>query len=751
MRPKRNSRLVFIMKSVVWVIGLQKYFFFLEITNFYLCFHVFYNNYCIFAALMNNGIHKGLRLLTVVVVVVAAAMTLFSCGEAKRRELRASHADSVIFAEGAVMHYGRMLALTDSFETTGDISPLNANRWRGVVYYHQNQYRMAEHFYRKVLQAEVKNDEDQLSYNKAARRLSELLLAKGDYEGSLQIAVPAVAKMENSGIGSDIDYAILHNNIGCCQLNLGQDKEAQESFSKARVHYANRFQTDSTSRGFQEAIVGTVYTSMAYINTRRYEESIYWIDRCEMLLDKYRQMPDARTGYFDEYQGRIDIMRAVALQGLKKPQAAQQAYNEFLKTAYSKKSAGRINANDYLVAAQRYREAADNYRYLDHALTEWRMEPTLDNIQLYLLPKYHANAQAGRLDSARAAGLRILNLLDSAITAQKKSSTAELATIYQTNEKEAQLNRQKEKMAKQQFISGIIALALIVVFLLVYMLHKRKTQHRLAMAHGKLAEAHKQLKTAYDQLESTTKAKERIESELRIARNIQKSMVPNIFPDREGLDIYASMTPAREVGGDLYGYLLLSHELYFCVGDVSGKGVPASLFMAQATRLFRILAAQQMKPAEIVTRMNTVLTESNEQGMFVTMFVGLVNLDNGRLDFCNAGHNPPILGVDGNDNFMEMETNAPIGLWPELEYVGEFVEDIRGQLLLVYTDGLNEAENTQQQQFGDDHLLDILNHRHFNSSKELIDYLDEEVIKHRNGAEPNDDLTMLCLMVDKTN
>ena len=100
---------------------------------------------------------------------------------------------------------------------------------------------------------------------------------------------------------------------------------------------------------------------------------------------------------------------------------------------------------------------------------------------------------------------------------------------------------------------------------------------------------------------------------------------------------------------------------------------------------------------------------------------------------------------------MEMETNAPIGLWPELEYVGEFVEDIRGQLLLVYTDGLNEAENTQQQQFGDDHLLDILNHRHFNSSKELIDYLDEEVIKHRNGAEPNDDLTMLCLMVDKTN
>ena len=698
---------------------------------------------------MNNGIHRGLRLLTVVVVAVAAAMTLSSCVEAKRGELKASRADSIIFAEGAVMHYDRMLTLADSFEVTGDISPLNANRWRGVVYYHQNQYRLAEHYYRKVLEAEVKNDEDQLSYNKAARRLSELLLTKGDYEGSLQIAVPAVAKMDHSGIGSDIDYAILHNNIGCCQLNLGKEKEAQESFAKAREHYANRFQTDSTSRGFQEAIVGTVYTSMAYINTRRYEESIYWIDRCEMLLGKYRQMPDARTGYFDEYQGRIDIMRAVASQGLKKTQAAQRAYNEFLQTAYSKTNAGRINANDYLVAAHRYREAADNYRYLDRALAEWRMQPTLDNIQLYLLPKYHANAMAGRRDSAYAVGLYILNLLDSAITGQKNSSTAELATIYQTNEKEAQLNRQKAQMAKQQFIGGIIALALIVVFLLLYMFHKRKAQYRLAMAHGKLAEAHKQLKIAYDQLESTTKAKERIESELRIARNIQKSMVPNVFPDREGLDIYASMIPAREVGGDLYGYLLLSHELYFCVGDVSGKGVPASLFMAQATRLFRILAAQHMQPAEIVRRMNTVLTENNEQGMFVTMFVGLVNLDTGRLDFCNAGHNPPILGIDGQDKFMEMETNAPIGLWPELDYVGEAVEDIRGQLLLVYTDGLNEAENTQQQQFGDEHLLDILNHRHFSSSQELVDYLNEEVVKHRNGAEPNDDLTMLCLMVDK--
>ena len=248
-------------------------------------------------------------------------------------------------------------------------------------------------------------------------------------------------------------------------------------------------------------------------------------------------------------------------------------------------------------------------------------------------------------------------------------------------------------------------------------------------------------------MESTTKAKERIESELRSARNIQQSMLPSVFPDRDGLDLYGSMTPAKEVGGDLYDFLLQDQKLYICLGDVSGKGVPASLFMAQAMRMFRALAKEGLMPADIANRLNDELTAGNDNGMFVTMFIGLVDLTSGRMDFCNAGHNPPILGVDGNDQFMQIESNAPIGLWSDLDFVGEHVDSVAGQMLLIYSDGLNEAENRQQQQFGDDRLLDILNHRHFNSSRELIDFLDEEVVKHRDGAEPNDDLTMLCLMV----
>ena len=678
-------------------------------------------------------------------LVLSLVMILPSCNRKEQQELKGNRADSLIFAAGAVMNYPRLLELTDSFETTGDISALDANRWRGAYYYHQKMYRMAELCYKKVMEGDVKSEQDQLSYNKSARRLSELLLVKGDFEGALEVAVPAVEKMDKSGVGSDIDYAILLNNIGCCQLNLGRDAEADKSFQTARDHYANRCQSDSTSRGFQEAVQGTVYTSMAYINTRRYEQSIYWIDRTEMLLEKYREMPDARTDYFDEYQGRIEMMRAVACQGLDKVKEANEAYRRFQKTQYAKTSAGRINANEYLVEAHRYKEAADNYRFLDQMMATWGMEPSLDNIQLYLLPKYRANAEAGRLDSARVMADRIFSLLDDAITHQKNSSTAELATIYNTNQKDAEIARQQSKMSRMRFITMVVTLALIVIFLSVYMLIRRKAAHKLEEAHTKLEDAHSKLQVAYDQLESTTKAKERIESELRIARDIQMSMVPNIFPHREGLDIYASMTPAKEVGGDLYCYLLQGDELYFCVGDVSGKGVPASLFMAQATRLFRTFAAQHMMPAEIATRMNNALTENNEQGMFVTMFIGLAHLDTGRLDYCNAGHNPPVYGNKGNDSFMEMEPNAPIGLWPELDYIGESLDDIRGRLLLVYTDGLNEAENRQQERFGDDHLLDILNNRFFLTAQEVIEYLDAEVAKHRDGAEPNDDLTMLCI------
>ena len=252
-----------------------------------------------------------------------------------------------------------------------------------------------------------------------------------------------------------------------------------------------------------------------------------------------------------------------------------------------------------------------------------------------------------------------------------------------------------------------------------------------------------------EELKTTTAQKASIESELNVASSIQMSMLPSVFPNREGLDMYASMTPAKEVGGDLYGYLLIGDSLYFCLGDVSGKGVPASLFMAQVTRLFRTLANQQMPPAEICTRMNDALSgDENPTNMFVTMFIGLVDLKTGHLSFCNAGHNPPVIGGgESHGDFLEMLTNFPIGVLPDLEFEGEEISSIKGRPLFIYTDGLNEAENKEHAQFGDDHLLDILRNTHFDSARQVIETLAAEVEHHRDGADPNDDLTMMCLRV----
>ncbi len=252
-----------------------------------------------------------------------------------------------------------------------------------------------------------------------------------------------------------------------------------------------------------------------------------------------------------------------------------------------------------------------------------------------------------------------------------------------------------------------------------------------------------------EELKQTTAQKASIENELKVASDIQMSMVPRIFPafpNRPDIDLYASMTPAKEVGGDLYDFFIQDERLYFCVGDVSGKGIPASLFMAVTRNLFRIVAQQGHTPEEIATQINLILSHDNEQNMFVTMFIGCVDLKTGHLDYCNCGHNAPL--IDGQ--FLKLQyTNCPIGILEEAEFHGESIDDVRGRQILIYTDGLNEAENPQKQLFGDERLQELMEKALSLNSEQVIDMLKEAVERHRNGAVPNDDLTLLCLKLIK--
>ena len=266
------------------------------------------------------------------------------------------------------------------------------------------------------------------------------------------------------------------------------------------------------------------------------------------------------------------------------------------------------------------------------------------------------------------------------------------------------------------------------------------------------ADMQSSLVTYMDELTRTTANKVRIEGELQIARNIQMGMLPQVFPpfpERKDIDLYASMVPAREVGGDLYDYFIQGGRLYFCIGDVSGKGVPASLFMTVVQNLFRAAGQQGLLPAEIAHRINETLADRNEQLMFVTMFIGAIDLETGRLDFCNCGHNPPVvLPKGGHPFFLSCKANMSIGILPEAKFEGESVESFMDTPLFLYTDGLNEAENPEHVLFGTDRLLAVLGEP-YTDAETVVKRMQAAISDHVAGADASDDLTMLCLEIKK--
>ncbi len=243
-----------------------------------------------------------------------------------------------------------------------------------------------------------------------------------------------------------------------------------------------------------------------------------------------------------------------------------------------------------------------------------------------------------------------------------------------------------------------------------------------------------------EELKTTTAQKAAIESELSIARDIQNSMVPNAFPDREGLDVYASMTPAKEVGGDLYDFFLHDNCLYFCIGDVSGKGVPAALVMTTVCGAFRLLAESESEPMRIVSRMNDQMSRQNGMSMFVTFFAGVLDLDTGHLHYCNAGHKAPL--VDGQP--LAVKNNLPIGALPDWEFMAQEADLAPGSTLFLYTDGLDEAEDADHQLFGKKRILEVVQ----TASKEprtLIGRMMQTVADFVGDTEQSDDLTMLAI------
>ena len=255
------------------------------------------------------------------------------------------------------------------------------------------------------------------------------------------------------------------------------------------------------------------------------------------------------------------------------------------------------------------------------------------------------------------------------------------------------------------------------------------------------------LSSYIDKLTTATAQRATLENELNIACKIQMAMLPKTFPpfpERNDIDIYGELKPAKAVGGDMFDFVLRDEQLFFCIGDVSGKGIPAALWMAMIIAVFRTQIANERQPEKIVSTLNDALAARNELMMFATFFIGVLDLKTGVLTYCNAGHEAPLLLGGDKPRFLDIESNIPLGVMAEWKYKVQQKTLAQNTTLFLYTDGLTEAENKDQAQFGRDNMMAILSTPQ-TSSETLISTVTNAVQDFVGDAEQSDDLTLLAI------
>ena len=272
------------------------------------------------------------------------------------------------------------------------------------------------------------------------------------------------------------------------------------------------------------------------------------------------------------------------------------------------------------------------------------------------------------------------------------------------------------------------------------------TEDELMTLHNSIDHMRHSLQTYIDELQVTTANKERMERDLSIAHDIQMNMLPKIFPpfpERKDVDLYAILKPAKEVGGDLYDFFIREQKLYFAIGDVSGKGVPASLIMAITSSLFRTLAQIDPEPANIIKAMNSPLSENNPSNMFVTMIIGVLDLASGNFKVCNAGHNPMIISNNDGIHYLELKKNLPVGLMVDFDYREDLLKMNPGDKLILYTDGVTEAESETKELFGEKRLIELVEQNKQKDVREIIALLMSGIAQHVKSAVQSDDITIM--------
>ena len=425
---------------------------------------------------------------TIVLFVVLIAVLFTSC---KEQRVTPQHVavDSLINIAYQARNYDSILSLATLHQQEGTLSCIEACYWRGYAYSRLRKMRMAEMEWKNAVAQTIETDDDLVFYAQSANRLAGLLYLKADYAEAIRVALPAIRLLEEKHYTMNNDYSNLLTFVGSCELKLGHPADAARNYDQAWQAYQQITQANYNIDSYTSSIVGLVTIVDAYIQTGHYQEALDWTTHLGNMLQQCRQLPGVRDAYIDKQWARLCLYRASALEGLGKKEEAAQSYQLALQTQYAKTGDGKVEASNYLMEAHRWNEAADNLQVMAAQLAKYDFKMSQETIHTYLLPKYLANVKANRLDSAIAVGIWICEALDSAIVWQKRDDAAELATIYETQQKENELMKQRSSLSDLRLLTVYITLVLVILGFGLFIFFRHRAAVRLEKAYYDLERA----------------------------------------------------------------------------------------------------------------------------------------------------------------------------------------------------------------------------------------------------------------------
>lgn len=630
-----------------------------------------------------------------ILLVLMTSLLMVACSE-EEKKAKISEADKLIETTQKSKNYNELMKVVDSLETNGQITSTKACYWRGYACDKMKRQRLAEYYWKASLDAAKEStDGDEMTYYaKSASRLANMLSVRGDYEEGLDITTSVANKLESLDCDSTSDYLNILIYIGCCQEGLGTADGNADGFTKAYQRHMENIETYHNDVVYKDGITGLINIAYDYIWAKKWQEALLWTERFGQVLSEYEQRPDADAGYIDRQLARHDIYQAIALEGLNRSEEAAKAYEKFLTTKYSNTPKGRIEANDYLTAAHRWDEAAENYNSLDDMMGETSKDYSLDNIENLVLEKYRTNLQAGRRDSAVKVAMDISNSLGQAFAKSRKIEKEEQAVIVKNVAKMTEMQAKKNRRYQYIIVVGFIFLVLCMTGFVVL-------RHRMAK---RMEAEYDDLKYDYDKLEADTMVKEREASELRIAQNMQKFITPSQMPQHKFFDIWSSTTAGLLEGGGIMDYTLRDGKLFFCIGEATIEGVKASLLTTVVKAQFRTAVAFDDQPDHIMAAINNAIANEGEKGVAVRLFVGSLDISSGLLRFCNANHDAPLL-VSNELHHLPVEQNIGIGEKPNWKFEPQEILMLPGTMLFLNSDGLIKAKNAQHRVFNEKRML----------------------------------------------